>query len=90
MKKWRYDGEDMMVLVCHVIFLRLNDQGVMWLDGKKPLKVSHHPAKSGGDRHCGSGDLFLACNVVLQNRVIKGHVTPWVGGPRGKSPPRQV
>ena len=25
----------------------------------EPLTVTHHPPKSGGHKHCGSGDIFL-------------------------------
>ena len=32
-----------------------------------------HPAKFGGDSHCGSGDIMiLVCYVILQDHVIKG------------------
>ena len=33
--------------------------------------ISYHPAKFGGHRHCGSGDMILVY-VILQDQVIKG------------------
>ena len=34
--------------------------------------VSHQPAKFGGHRHCGSGDIMvLVCHVISQHHVIK-------------------
>ena len=37
------------------------------------IKVSHHPAKFDGHSHSGSNDIiFLACQVTLQDQVIKG------------------
>ena len=36
------------------------------------IKVSQHPAKFGGHRHCGSGDkLLLVCLVISEDHVIK-------------------
>ena len=38
----------------------------MWLDRQKPIKVRYHPAKFGGHRHSGSGEvIFLVCHVIL-------------------------
>ena len=35
--------------------------------------ISHTPAKFGGHRHCGSGDIkFLVCHVISQDHVTKG------------------
>ena len=35
--------------------------------------VSHTPAKFGGHRHHGSGDIMvLVCHVILQDLAIKG------------------
>ena len=48
---------DKMFLVCHMVFLILRDQRVMWLYGWEPLIVSHHCAKFIGHRRCGSGDI---------------------------------
>ena len=48
---------DNMFLVCHVIFLILRDQRVMWLYGWEPLIVSHHCAKLISHGRCGSGDI---------------------------------
>ena len=33
------------------------DQSVIWFYGLESVKVSHHPDKFGGYRHCGSGDI---------------------------------
>ena len=33
----------------------------MQLYAREPLMVSDYPAKSGGDRHCGSGDILCFC-----------------------------
>ena len=33
--------------------------------------VSYHPAKFGGHKHCGSGDMFLNCHVILQECVTQ-------------------
>ena len=38
----------------------------------EPLKISQQPAKFGGHRYCGSGDiLILVCQVTSQDYVIK-------------------
>ena len=38
--------------------------------------VSHHPVKFGGCRRCGIGDIMvLVCQVILQDHVVKVHVT---------------
>ena len=35
--------------------------------------VSYHPAKFGGHRLCGSGDIMiLVCYMILKNYMIKG------------------
>ena len=34
--------------------------------------TSHQPAKPGGHRHCGGGDMILGCHVTSQ---IKGPTT---------------
>ena len=37
------------------------------------FKISHHPTKFGGHRHCGSGVIIiLVSHVILQDCVIKG------------------
>ena len=44
---------------------RPRDQNVIWLYRREPIKVSYHPAKFGGHRHCGSGDIMiLVCHVI--------------------------
>ena len=42
-----------MVLMCHMIW-----EDHMIKVSHKHLKVSDHPAKFGGQRHSGSGDVF--------------------------------
>ena len=42
--------------------------------------VNYHLAKFGGDI------MIFVCQVILQEHVIKDHVTFWVGAPQGKSP----
>ena len=37
----------------------------------RTLMISHPPAKFGGHRHCGSGDIFLICQVILQYHLIQ-------------------
>ena len=45
----------------------------MGLYESKPLKVSHDPAKFGGDKHCGRGDIMiLICHVISQDHVTLG------------------
>ena len=40
---------------------------------KDHLKVSHHPSKFGGRRHCGSEDIMvLVCHMISQDDLIKG------------------
>ena len=37
------------------------------------MKVRYHPAKFGGQGHCGSGNIMiLVCHVILQDDAIKG------------------
>ena len=33
--------------------------------------VCHHLAKFGGHRYCSSRDMFLVCDVTLQNQMIE-------------------
>ena len=50
-------------------FARPRDQSVYVLAA---LKVSHHPTKFGGNKHCGSGDIKISvCHVILQDHVMK-------------------
>ena len=51
-----------VVLVCHVI----SQDHVMWRYGQKPIKVSYQPAKFGGHKHSGSGDMLSVYNVILR------------------------
>ena len=44
----------------------------MWPYRQEPIKVSYHPAKFGGHRHYGSGDIMIFVgHVILQDHVIK-------------------
>ena len=59
----------------------------LWL-GAPP---SMSPSNFGGHRHCRSKDIIiLICQVILQNHVIKGYATLWVGACSGKLPSCQV
>ena len=46
--------------------------------------VNHHPAKFGGHRHCGSGDMFLVVRfrVVLDGKSLQEYSVN-VGVPPG-------
>ena len=36
--------------------------------------MSHHPAKFGDQKDCGSGDkMFLICHMILPDHVITSH-----------------
>ena len=54
-----------------------HDQSIMWIYGLKLIKLSHHPSKYGGHRHCGSGDIMIL--VFYKNTWWKDHVTFWAG-----------
>ena len=59
-------------------------KGYVTLYGQEPIKKSHHPAKFGVHRHCGSGDItILVCHVILQDHMIKESCDF-----RGRSPSR--
>ena len=48
------------------------DRSMMWLYGRNPLKVSHHPAKFCSHRHYGGADtMILFCHVILKDHMIK-------------------
>ena len=51
-------------LICHVTS-QDHDWRNKWLYGWMPLKVS------GGQRPCGAGDMFLICQMISQDHVIK-------------------
>ena len=57
-----------MFLVCHVISQEHVIKGSMtlWVEA---LIVSHHPAKFGGHRHCGSGNINLPANTVILSQM---------------------
>ena len=77
----RHSGRgNIMVFVCHVTnafslsrdLARPSDQRVKWLYRQEPIEVSYHPAKFGGHRHSGRGDITVfVCHVTLQDHVVK-------------------
>ena len=61
---------------------RPRDQKFILLYGYKPVKVSHHPTKVDGHKHCGSGDIMvLICLLISQDIVVK-----WLCDIIGSSP----
>ena len=58
---------------------------VMWLGGLKPLKISHHPAKFSGHRHCGSGVMSYFVTWSHMTKWPKGHLILKVWPAHGKS-----
>ena len=59
----------------------------MWFYRQESIKVSYHPAKFGGHRHCGSENIMvLMCHVLLEDHVVKGVVTLRAGAHQGKLP----
>ena len=53
--------------------------------------VCHHiAAKLGGQRYSSTRDMFLACQVIKQDHMIKDESTIIIGVPQGKLPPCQV
>ena len=69
---------DITVLLCHIIlqdtkrYLWLSqNQKVKQLYGWKPFDAIHHPAKFGGLRHSGDGDIFLVCHIISHKHLIK-------------------
>ena len=59
-----------VILTCN--FTRPSEENIMSLYGKEALKLSHHPAKFGDHRKCGSKDIrYLVCHVILQDNVIQ-------------------
>ena len=57
---------------------RQRNQSVMWLYVWEPLIVNYHPAKFGGNRHCGSGNVNIPANtnILLQMRDIRDYICP--------------
>ena len=51
----------------------------MWVCGWEFLIVCHHPSTFGGQRHCGSGDMFLISHVISKDHVLKG-LCDFIGG----------
>ena len=77
LRQWSYNDFSLS----HVLS-RPRDQRVMSFYGQKPLTVSHYPAKFGGHKHCGHGDLFLvaeedyfrcSCFNLPLLFIVKGH-----------------
>ena len=76
----------------------------MWLYEWKPVMISHHPARFGGNWCSVNGDItYLMCQINSQDHVtlwvgdhhqlpkVGGHRPYlWVGAPHGKSSPCQV
>ena len=52
--------------------LRLGNETAMRLYGKKLIIVCNHPARIGGHRHCGSGDMLLIYHMTSRDHVFKG------------------
>ena len=49
--------------------------------------VCHHPAKFVGHRYCSSRDIiFLVCDMIKQDQVIKGLGDSKIGASQDKSP----
>ena len=68
MRWWRYNG---FKLSCDIA--RPPDSRAMGLFKYESLKVSYHPTKFGGNKHCGSGNaILLICHVISEDHVIKG------------------
>ena len=69
-----------MLLICHLI---LQDHMIkrsydFMSRSLSTLNVSHHPAKFGSHRDCGSEDVMdLVCHVVLQDRETKESCDLW-------------
>ena len=55
---------------------RQRNQSVMWLYVWEPLIVNYHPAKFGGNRRCGSGNVNIPANtnILLQMRDIRDYI----------------
>ena len=67
-----------MVFVYHVI----SHQRFMCFYSQELIQVSYHPAKFGGYRHSGSGDIMVfVCHVTLQDHVIKALIDFMVKSP---------
>ena len=80
-----------MVLVLLCDLARACYQSAIGRNRQNSIKVSYHLAKVGGHRYSASGDiLFLVCQVILQDQVIKGSCGFMGGSPLCKSPPCQV
>ena len=50
---------------------KTHDEMVKKLYGQEPLNVNHHPAKSDSQTHSGSGDIFLVCDMIVQEHIVK-------------------
>ena len=72
-----------MIFVCHVTnFVIPCDQGVLWIYGQEPFKISSHPTKFRGRRYCGSGDIMVsASHVMSQDQLVRGSFVSHQGEP---------
>ena len=61
-----------MFLIRHVI---LEDHLIKGLCGWEPVIVSHHFAKFGGHRHCGSGDMLLVVEELDSKCLLTSAIT---------------
>ena len=60
-----------IVVVETIVFVYHVTLQVPVLKGSCDFTESHHHAKFGDHKNCGSEDTFLFCHVILQDRVIK-------------------
>ena len=66
-------GENIVILVCHVISQYHMIKGSCDFKRYDPIKVGYHPSKFGGRRHSERGDIVVSfCHVILQDHMIKG------------------
>ena len=73
MWKWRYNGFSLSRDLA-----RPCDQSVLHLYGWEPLTISHHPAKFGGHRHCGSEDMFSMIEEQDSLHSLKSVITVYL------------
>ena len=63
-----------MAMACHVILqghVIKGSRGRSW----EPLLASHQPAKFGGQRHSGSGDMFLVVEKQVSTNSLDSTIT---------------
>ena len=66
---------DMKYLICYMTSQNHVIESCMKLYEWELLIVCQHPAKFGGHKCCDSRDIFLVCQVILQDNVIKFSLT---------------